>query len=363
MLGKAKFLGRLALANAAIAAVIEVAFGDVGLATRWRVALEGFAVSFFVTCCISPVCVLVLPRITPRVFARFSFPLNWLIVIAVMFFVAAGGSLFALGVLALVGYLRPNDILRAWFNSALRVSIIVTLTLGIFITAREILRSRLKKATLALRTKERDEAEARRLATEAQLASLESRVQPHFLFNTLNSIAALIPHDPVGAERMTGQLASLLRSSLDTAATPLVPLEHELKNVTDYLGIERVRFGDRLQYEIDVDGGLEGVAVPRLSLQTLVENSVKYAVSPSRFGAMIHVRARREDNRLRLEVEDNGPGFESALEPPGHGLALLRERLRMTCGESGTLTVHQDGGHTVVRMEIPSLASGAGATL
>ena len=77
MRGKAKFLGRLALANAAIAAVIEVAFADVGLATPWRVALEEFAVSFFITCCISPVCVLVLPRITPRVFARFSFPLNF----------------------------------------------------------------------------------------------------------------------------------------------------------------------------------------------------------------------------------------------------------------------------------------------
>ena len=123
-----------------------------------------------------------------------------------------------------------------------------------------------------------------------------------------------------------------------------------------------MRFGDRLRYDIQVDGELEDVAVPPLSLQTLVENSVKYAVSPSRAGAMIQVRARREHDRLRLEVEDNGPGFESPLEPPGHGLALLRERLRMTCGESGTLTVHQDGGHTVVRIEIPSLASRAGAT-
>lgn len=362
MLGKARFLGRLALANAVIAAVITVAFANVGLTTRWRLALEEFAVAFLITCCISPVCVLVLPRITPPVFARFSFPVNWLIVIAVMFFVAAGGSLFAVGVLAVVGYLKPNEILRAWLNSSLKVSVIVTLTLGIFITAREILRSRLKKATLALRTKERDEAEARRLATEAQLASLESRVQPHFLFNTLNSIAALIPHDPVGAERMTGQLASLLRSSLDTAATPLVPLEHELKTVRDYLGIERVRFGDRLRYDIEADGGLEDVVVPRLSLQTLVENSVKYAVSPSRSGAMIQIRARRENDRLRLDVEDDGPGFESESEPPGHGLALLRERLRMTCGASGTLTVLQDAGHTVVRIEIPSGLSRAGAT-
>jgi len=84
MLEKAKFLGRLAIANAVIAAVITIAFTKVGLSTPWRVAVEQFAVTFFITCCISPVCVLVLPRITPRVFARFSFPLNWLIVIAVM---------------------------------------------------------------------------------------------------------------------------------------------------------------------------------------------------------------------------------------------------------------------------------------
>jgi two-component system sensor histidine kinase AlgZ len=362
MLEKAKFLGRLAIANAVIAAVITIAFTKVGLSTPWRVALEQFAVAFFMTCCISPVCVLVLPRIAPPVFTRFRFPIDWLIVIAVMLVLAAGGSLFGVAVMAAVGYIEPDEILRAWFNNSLRVSVIVTLTLGVFITAREILRSRLKKTTIALRTKERDEAEARRIATEAQLASLESRVHPHFLFNTLNSIAALIPQDPVGAERMTGQLASLLRSSLDTAATPLVPLGHELKVMTDYLEIERVRFGDRLCYDLQVDPGLEDLGVPPLALQTLVENSVKYAVTPSRTGATISVRARRENETLRLEVEDDGPGFELESEPPGHGLALLRERLRMTCGVSSTLSVQRTTRHTVVRIEIPAMPSRVGAS-
>jgi two-component system, LytTR family, sensor histidine kinase AlgZ len=353
MRDKIRFAGRVAIVNAAIAAVITVAFADVTFHTPWRDALEQFVIAFFFTCCISPLCIFVLPRIAPPVFSRFTFPVDWLIVIGVMLFLAAGGSLFALAVLALIGYLKPNEIFIAWFGSSLRVSVIVTLTLGIFMTAREILRNRLKKATIALRTKERDEAEARRIATEAQLASLESRVQPHFLFNTLNSIAALIPQDPVGAERMTGQLASLLRSSLDSAAKPLVPLEQELKIVADYLDIERVRFGDRLRYEIHVEPGLEQSAVPPLSLQTLVENSVKYAVSPSRSGAIIRVCAARKDGRLDLAVEDDGPGFESDAEPPGHGLALLRERLRMTCGESATLAVARKRGATVVRIQVP----------
>ena len=106
-----------------------------------------------------------------------------------------------------------------------RIDVLVTtLTFGISISAYELMRSRLEAATLTVRTKERDEAEARRAAIEAQLASLESRVQPHFLFNTLNSIASLIPSDPRGAERMTAQLASLLRSSLDAANAPLTTI-------------------------------------------------------------------------------------------------------------------------------------------
>jgi LytS/YehU family sensor histidine kinase len=116
----------------------------------------------------------------------------------------------------------------------------------LFVSDRRM-RARLEAAELAMRTKERDEAEARRAALEAQLASLESRVQPHFLFNTLNSIASLIPSDPGGAERMTTQLASLLRSSLDAADGALVPLADELRTVRDYLDIERVRFGSRMQ--------------------------------------------------------------------------------------------------------------------
>jgi len=348
----------VAIVNLVIAAAVTMAFTNWTLYTSWRHVLEQFLVSLFITLCIGPVCMTVLPTVTPRVFARFRAPLNWLIVTAVMMMIAAAGSFFALTVLAAVGYINLSDILLVWLDNSLKVSVIVTLTVGIFFTAREIMRNRLKQATLALRTKERDEAEARRLATEARLASLESRVQPHFLFNTLNSIAALIPQDPTGAERMTGQLASLLRSSLDTAATPLVALEHELTIVKDYLDIERVRFGDRLTYHLQVDQDALAMPVPRLSLQTLVENSVKYAVSPNRTGGTIWIRGRLEQTGLRLEVEDDGPGFEADAELPGHGLALLRERLQMTCGPVATLTVSARNGHTVVAISLPNQVDG-----
>ena len=150
------------------------------------------------------------------------------------------------------------------------------------------------------------------LAAEARLASLESRVRPHFLFNSLNSAIALIPEDPARAEQVLERLAALLRFSLDADRTRLVPLGEELRIVVDYLEIERVRFGDRLRYHVDVAPELETHHVPAFALQTLVENSVKYAVATRTTGGEIRVAAKRNGGGLELVVEDDGPGFAGA---------------------------------------------------
>ena len=187
---------------------------------------------------------------------------------------------------------------------------------------------------------------------EAQLASLESRVDPHFLFNTLNSIAALVRENPAAAERVIEQLASLMRSSLDRRAS-LVPLEDELDIVRSYLEIEHVRFGDRLRFSIQpAAGGARGL-VPRLSLQTLAENSVKYAVSTSKDGASITVRAASADSRLQIVVEDDGPGFDASSLPQGHGLQLLKSRMAMTFGERAHVRVESRPGRTAVTLDLP----------
>src|SRR5262249_35262218 len=245
----------------------------------------------------------------------YTFPVDWIILIATMIGIALAGSFAAILILAGIGYLHGAGIVATWMAGSLKASIVITLIFGIFVTVVESMRRRLEETTGALRTKERDEADARRLAAEAQLASIESRVQPHFLFNTLNSIAALVHDDPAGAERMTGQLAALLRSALDSTATPAVTLDEELLVVRAYLDIERVRFGDRLRYAVDVPAAASGLQVPRMALQTLVENSVKYAVSPRREGASITVRAAASNGRARITVEDDGPGFESSARP------------------------------------------------
>src|SRR5712691_6629430 len=319
----ARYWARVLAATVAASIVVTLVFTGVSWRTPPRVLLEQFLVALLFSCVIGPMLALVMPRVGHAAACRFTFPFNWFVLIPTMVAIAIVGSFTAILILAAIGYLHGAGIIAAWMAGSLKASIIITLTFGIFVTVLETMRSRLEETTIALRTKERDEAEARRLAAEAQLASIESRVQPHFLFNTLNSIAALVHDDPAGAERMTGQLASLLRSALDSTATPLVPLDQELRVVRAYLDIERVRFGDRLRYAVHVGDGAATALVPRMALQTLVENSVKYAVSPRRAGASIVVRAIALDGRVRISVEDDGPGFDAARRPAGHGLDLL----------------------------------------
>src|SRR5262249_8293100 len=152
---------------------------------------------------------------------------------------------------------------------------VISLMFGLSVYFYEGIRSELEQKQL-------EEERARKLAAEAQLSSLAAQVHPHFLFNTLNSISSLIPEDPKQAEDMVGKLAALLRFSLDANRQRLVPLRQELKIVADYLKIEKARFGKRLRYSIEAPSELEALEVPPLSLQTLVENSVKFAVAPRR---------------------------------------------------------------------------------
>lgn len=350
----------VALVNVAAALLALLAFSGITWRTPWHRVLEAFAVAYLISTCIGFPCAYLIPRLAHAIDGRVRFPYTWGILIAGMIGLAIAGSLAALAVLWGVGYIPPTALLPAWLGGSLKIAIIVTLIFGIFTTVIAIGQSRLDAATLALRTKERDEAEARRVASEAQLASLESRVNPHFLFNTLNSIAALVRDDPAAAERMTGQLAALMRSSL-YQQTPLVTLDEELRIVRAYLEIEQVRFGDRLHYRFDVEDEAATALVPRLAVQTLVENSVKYAVSPRRDRTTIVVRAARDNGRLRLEVRDDGPGFPAvdsgapASAPGGgHGLALLRSRLAMSFGDAARLGVDGRPGDTSVTIELPA---------
>jgi sensor histidine kinase YesM len=316
--------------------------------------LEAFAISMLFSAIIGPMLALLMPRVSRAVACRLTFPFDWMVLIATMIAIALTGSFAAILILAAVGVLHGAGIVATWLAGSLKASVVITLTFGIFVTLYESMRRRLDETTVALRTKERDEADARRLAAEAQLAAIESRVQPHFLFNTLNSIASLVHDDPAGAERMTGQLAALLRSSLDADRSPLVTVEEELRVVGAYLDIERVRFGHRLRFDVQADEAALAARVPRLAVQTLVENSVKYAVSPRREGGRIAVRAAAENGRVRVSVADDGPGFDASARSAGHGLDLIEDRLRMLYDGGASLAIASQPGSTTVSVEVPA---------
>jgi signal transduction histidine kinase len=334
--------------------IADVTLNDHARDEAWLAVVVNAWPGFVVSTTISSICMVVLTSVAPLVFERFSASTRWIILIPILVALAIAGNAVAVVFLTLMGYVESWGAFVSMFNGSVRIAIAMTLLFGIYSTITGALRAQLDETTLALRTKERDEADARRIASEAQLASLESRVNPHFFFNTLNSIAALTREDAARAERMTTQLASLMRSSLDQRSQPLVPLGQEVQNVRDYLEIEHVRFGDRLRYDIEVGSTAAGVLVPRLALQTIVENSVKYAVSARRDGASVRISAQRTNGRLRVEVVDDGPGFSTARTPDGHGLALIRARLSMLYGDGASLSVTSRPGQTTVALDIPA---------
>jgi two-component system sensor histidine kinase AlgZ len=174
------------------------------------------------------------------------------------------------------------------------------------------------------------EVETRREAMRAQLEALQARTNPHFLFNSLNAVAALVEEDPKRAETMLERLAALLRYSVERSRQADVPLVDELESVRMYLDVERERFGPRLESSVSLEDGLEQVRVPPLLLQPLVENAVLHGVATRREGGRVHVVARRHSGRLLLEVEDDGPGpGASTHRGTGTALADLRRRLSL----------------------------------
>lgn len=213
------------------------------------------------------------------------------------------GSSILLGFNALIGFSYFGVDWGTW-----RISLFMGSLFGIIMFAVDSLKFKLEKTELELRTKQLSEAKAKNLATEAQLSSLESRVRPHFLFNTLNSISALIREEPEKAERTVERLAALLRFSLDAANQKTVALREEIRVVRDYLEIEKTRFGERLKFSFDIEDAAENFKIPPFALQTLVENSIKHYISKNRAGGEIRVSARIDNNFLQLEVWDDGAG-------------------------------------------------------
>jgi sensor histidine kinase YesM len=277
---------------------------------------------------------------------------NWISILISLGLLAALSTLAVQLSLLSLGFVRPDGF---WIEFGYKTSgvFVIALIISLSIHTYEKIQGQIRSTNLQLRTQELEKERSLKLMTEARLASLESRLHPHFLFNTLNSISALILEDPLLADQMVQRLAALLRNSLDACQQSSVPLREEIKMATDYLEIERARFRERLSYSIDVEPGLELLPVPPLTLQPLVENSIKFAVAPKTTGGEIRISARLTTGSLALEVWDDGPGFCAETIPHGHGLDNLQSRLSVLLGDEAKLSVHEQAGGTTVMVCVP----------
>jgi signal transduction histidine kinase len=211
-------------------------------------------------------------------------------------------------------------------------------------------------ATLHRRDTERERARLQ-LETKlarAQLDGLRSQLQPHFLFNTLNTISALLHRDPEAADRVLTRLGDLLRLSLQHSVRQEVVLRQELEFVERYLEIQQIRFQDRLRVRIDAEPEVLDALVPTLVLQPLVENAVRHAIEPRAAEGHLRIAARRDEGRLTLQVADDGPGLVGPGRGSGIGLANTRARLEQLYGAAHRFSLaNADEGGLLVTLELP----------
>ncbi|RPH45336.1 MAG: sensor histidine kinase [Burkholderiales bacterium] len=251
-------------------------------------------------------------------------------------------------------------------------TVLLSLTVGAIGTVVFYSRERLRHARTRAESEGWRAIAAERTAAQAQLQALRAQVEPHFLFNTLANVSALIDRDPAAARGLIDDLARHLRATLSHARAESTSLGEELDVTASLLGIMKRRLGERLQWRFDVPEALRAVSVAPMLVQPLVENAVKHGIEPLSAGGTIEVRARREpDGTLVVEVADTGRGLPGTGDPAsapdptpqdgsGTGLVNLAARLRAIYGPAARLALRENAPRgTVARLTLPPRPAGA----
>lgn len=248
-----------------------------------------------------------------------------------------------------------GDVYPMSFQMALRYSLGVTYLFNPLVYFGVVFAQHAADYYWKFHERELHTAELETRLTEARLQALQMQLNPHFLFNTLNAISSLMHRDVDAADRMIVRLSELLRYTLESTEAQEVPLRQELAFLDRYLEIQQARFGDRLEVRHEIDPGALEAQVPNLVLQPLLENALEHGVAPHVRHGCVVLRARRRDERLQLEVQDNGAGIrENHPLVDGVGLANTRARLQQLYGAAQTLELRNvPGGGLVVQVSIP----------
>ncbi len=215
---------------------------------------------------------------------------------------------------------------------------------------------RAQQATLneRLRKKELDLVKVKQLITQAELQTLQSKINPHFLYNSLNSIASLIHEDADKAEDMTLKLSRLFRYSINSQQENMASITEEMEIVITYLAIEKVRFGDRLNFVIDVDKDVKNMHIPRFLIQPLVENALKHGLNDKASNGELKINIKRNENTITISIADNGKPFPAELNM-GYGLQSTYDKLALIYGENYQVQII-NSPEKQVRILIPATA-------
>jgi two-component sensor histidine kinase len=230
------------------------------------------------------------------------------------------------------------------FGTQIGSTLFVLITSSALMARVNLLRRENESAQKQMLESARAAADAKRCATELRMQALQAKINPHFLFNTLNTITGLISEAPARAQGVVTRLSRLFRYTLAVTEKDRVLLAEELEIVRSYLEIEQERFGERLYVDIQVQGDIRGLTLPGLTIQPLVENSVRHGIRPKVEGGKITVTVRVEGETVLITVEDDGVGMDVTRSTDGHGVHSVRERLRLAYGEASTMTLLSTAG-------------------
>ncbi len=243
-----------------------------------------------------------------------------------------------------------NPFRFAWMEAPYYVNAMLVGVALLYLITRE------RKRTLKISEQEFQLLQLQQRQTRAELDALQARINPHFLYNALNSIASLVHEDPDGAERMVLLLARFFRYSTAGHSGPFDTVKQELGIVETYLEVEKVRFDERLRYRILLDDpAVEGMLIPRFLLQPLVENAIKHGISRNTGNGLIEVRIGPGPGGLHLAIHDSGPAFPADFTM-GYGLKSIEEKLRLLYGSQATMEI-SNGARKEVRIRLPLFRS------